>query len=209
MATTRKEIQDALAKMDAKVVAESQELIAELMSKTVLSGIRPKTALRLSDEVMEGIYGYAYNLYNRGLYSEAANIFRLLMMLDYSENKYMMGLGACLHMLKEYENAIGVYTMVSLMGDQNPLPHYHCADCYLKLDDATDASFELKMAVEKAGDRKKYKVLVERCQLMMESLKDQVAVEQEELKRKVKETKQKLREKKAKAQAAKAAKAKE
>lgn len=197
MTSSRKEIQDALAKMDAKVIAESQETIAELMQKTVMSGIRPKTALQLSDEVMEGIYGYAYNMYNRGMYKEASHIFRLLIMLDYTQTKYLMGLGASLHMLKDYQAAVTVYTMAGLMGDNNPLPHYHAADCYLKLDEAAEATFELTQAIAKAGKKPDFKILVERCNLMIESLEPQVKAQYEELKRSEAEAKKdKLRKKK-------------
>lgn len=196
MVSTREEIQEALAKMDAKVIAESQEMITELMQKTVMSGIRPKTALQLSDEVLEGIYGYAYNMYNRGMYKEASHIFRLLIMLDYTQSKYLMGLGASLHMIKDYQAAITIYTMCGLMSDDNPLPHYHAADCYLKLDEAAEATFELGQALEKAGKDKKYEVLIERCKLMIESLKEQVDEQYKESQRLKSEAKKdKLRKK--------------
>ena len=180
MTSSRDELQEALAKLDEKAITESGEVLAELMQKTLMSGIRPKAALQISDEVMEGIYGYAYNMYNRGMYSEASHIFRLLMMLDYTQVKYLMGLAACVHMQKDYESAVSFYTMATFVDGESPIAHYHCADCYLKLDQATEASFELEEAINKAGDREEFKTLVERSKLMVESLADRVKAEQAE-----------------------------
>lgn len=164
------DLKKALAEMDAKVTEESKETLGMLMERVLKQGMRPKTALNLSDEVMEGIYSHAYNMYNRGMYSEASHIFRLLIMLDPVEAKYLMGLGASLHMLKEYKDAAAMYLLCSAYDSENPLPHYHCADCFIKMDTPFDAVLELKDAIRKAGEKEEYAVLVERAQLMVESL---------------------------------------
>ena len=42
-------------------------------------------------------------------------------MLNAMEPKYILGLAACFHMLKEYFNAIQTYTMCSALDLQNPI----------------------------------------------------------------------------------------
>lgn len=166
--------------MDGKVTEASKETMALLMERVIKQGMRPKTALQLSDDVMEGIYGHAYNLYNRGMYSEASHIFRLLILLDPTAGKYLMGLAACLHMMKLYDQAIGMYLLAAALDLKNPLPHYHAADCFIKLDSPGDASLELMETIEVAKKQPQYKVLVERAQLMIESLEPEVRIKQEE-----------------------------
>ena len=161
------ELKAALAKMDAQVADESKETLDVLMQRVMEQGMRPKTALNLTDEVMEGIYSHAYNMYNRGMYKEASHIFRLLILLDPLEGRFLMGLGACLHMLKEYKDAAAMYLLCSAYDENNPLPNYHCADCFIKMDTPFDAVLELQEAVRKAGDSPEFAVLVERAQLMI------------------------------------------
>src|ERR1700733_3616408 len=75
----------------------------------------PKRIMGLSDAMVEGIYGQAYRLYNTGKYKDASQLFRLLIMLNSTEGKYAMGLGACFHMLKEYKNAISTYSICGVI----------------------------------------------------------------------------------------------
>jgi hypothetical protein len=100
-----------------------------------------------------------------------------------------MGLAACMHMLKAYEDAIGINILCSSFDSKNPLPHYHAADCYIKLDCPTEACFELSEAIHAAGKDEQYAVLVERAQLMMESLAEESVLTQEDFKKIRKEAK--------------------
>ena len=152
----------------------TKDSIAALLSGAADKGIMPKHALQLGDDTMEAIYGQAYNLYNLGRYKEASYIFRMLMLLDYMTSKYVLGLAACLHRMKDYKNAANVYLLCGTIDPTNPLPHYHAADCYIQLDVPEMATFSLGMAIASAGDQPQYAVVKERSTLMKETLDKQL-----------------------------------
>lgn len=145
-----------------------------LMSKVVQKATRPQDLIGLSDAMVEGIYGQAYRLYNTGKYKEATQLFRLLIMLNTSEPKYIMGLAACFHMLKEYKAAADTYAIVAVIDAKSPIPFYHVSDCFVQLKDPASAIIALEMAVKRAGDHPAYKVLKDRALMSIETLKKEM-----------------------------------
>jgi type III secretion system low calcium response chaperone LcrH/SycD len=141
-------------------------------------GSTAKDALGLTDAMVEGIYGQAYRLYNTGKYKDAIQLFRLLIMLNTTEPKYVIGLAACFHMQKEYKSAVDIYSMVSVIDPQSPLPFYHASDCYMQMGDPLSASIALELAIKRAADKPEFKALKERATLTIESLKKQIAQSQ-------------------------------
>lgn len=160
-----------LAAMPAK------ETITALLTQAMNKGVMPKHALHLGDETMEAIYGQGYNLYNQGRYKEASYIFRLLMLLDYVTPKYILGLAACLHRMKDYNTAANVYLLCGTLDTGNPLPHYHAADCYLQLNLPVMAVFSLDLAITAAGTQPQYAIIKERATLMRQTLDKQLKAE--------------------------------
>ncbi|MEM1282654.1 MAG: SycD/LcrH family type III secretion system chaperone [Chlamydiota bacterium] len=158
-----------------KISDDVSEKFEEAAENVVKKGILPKDAMGMDDQMLEGIYGQAYRLYNTGKYEEAGQIFRLLIMVNSMEPKYTMGLSACFHMLKEYKMAIEGYTLCSIIDPDNPIPQYHSADCYMNTGDEVSAVIALKMAIKRAGKRPEFSTLVDRAKLMLESLKKDLA----------------------------------
>jgi type III secretion system low calcium response chaperone LcrH/SycD len=150
------------------------DTILALLSEATDKGMMPKHALQLGDDTMEAIYSQGYNLYNQGRYQEASYIFRLLMLLDYMTTKYILGLGACMHRMKNYKDAANIYLLCSTLDTTNPLPHFHAADCYIQLDVPTLAIFSLGLAITAAGDQPQYAIVKERASLMREALDKQL-----------------------------------
>lgn len=133
-----------------------------------------KDALGLSDQMIEGIYGQAYRLYNTGKYKDASQLFKLLIMLDAKEPKYLLGMAACFHMMKEYENALGVYMVCGVADPESPLPHYHSSDCYIQMKDKISAIVALEIAVTRAGEKPEFQMLKDRAKLTIENLKKEL-----------------------------------
>lgn len=159
---------------------ETTQNFETVAGNIVEKGIVPAEALGLNDEMLEGIYGQAYRLYNTGKYQEAAQLFRLLIMVDSMEGKYSMGLAACYHMLKEYKNAVDAYTLCSIIDPDNPLPQYHASDCYIQMKDDLSAVIALELAIKRAGNQEQYRTLVDRSKMMVESLKQKIKKEIEQ-----------------------------
>ena len=139
--------------------------------------------MHLTDEYVENIYAQAYRLYNTGKYDEAMHLFRVLIMMNSMEPKYMMGLAASYHMLKDYVNAIQTYMMCSVFDPSNPIPHYHSADCFIQMKDFFSAMMSLELTIERAGSDPRYATIKERAKLSLERLKKQAALSPEDKER--------------------------
>lgn len=131
----------------------------------------PKDAMGLTDNMVETMYGQAFRLYNTGKYADAAQMFRLLVMLSPGDPKYIFGLAACMHLLKEYRNAIELYTMCASLDRESPLALYHLSDCCMQIQDKLSALVALEMLVKRAGDNPAHQVLKDRAQMTLTSLR--------------------------------------
>jgi type III secretion system low calcium response chaperone LcrH/SycD len=155
---------------DLKLLDSSMK---ELTDKLIRQGLPLKDGLGISNQVLEGMYAQGYRLYNTGKYVEAIHLFRMLILFDPNEAKYLLGLAACFHMLKEYRSAIQTYTMCSMIDPHNPIPFYHSSDCFIQTKDFVSAAVCLEMAIEKAT-KPEYAKLKERALLSLESIKKQL-----------------------------------
>lgn len=176
----KEQLKKAAESVGSNLKAAQPEAVKSAVQKATRKGGSPKDALGLTDAMIEGIYGQAYRLYNTGKYKEAGQIFRLLLMINAAEPKYSLGLAACFHMKKEFENAISAYTTCSFMDPESPIPYYHLADCYIQLEDIPSAIVALQTAVEKSGAKPEYKTLKDRAALMIEGMKKEFIKESEE-----------------------------
>ena len=167
-------IQDTLQRINFAAGKQAEDALKTIMEHVLKKGIMPKTALKIGDDTMEAIYTQAYNLYNQGRYKESSYIFRLLMLLDFTTPKYILGIAACLHRTKDYINASNLYLLCGCLDPKNPMPHYHSADCYLQLEAPEFAILSLQMAINAAGDQPQYAVVKERAQLLKTGLEAQI-----------------------------------
>ena len=174
MKHTKHSIKKAVQETGETIQKAKGKEFKELTDKALKKSYLVKDIIGLSDESTEGIYGQAYLLYNTGKYSDASEIFRLLIMLNSTEPKYIMGLAACYHMMKEYEGAAAAYILVSLVDPLSPIAHFHASDCYIQLGDKASAILSLEMAVRKAGDKPEFATLKERAQITLQGLKKEL-----------------------------------
>lgn len=151
------------------------EAFSQMTNKALQKGSSIKDILGVSDASVESVYGQAYLLYNTGRYRDAAEIFRLLIMLNSTEPKYLMGLAACYHMLKEYLSAASTYNLVSIIDPNNPIPYFHASDCYIHTGDKTTAAVMLEMAIKRAGEKAEFSTLLQRAKITLEALKKDIS----------------------------------
>lgn len=154
---------------------KNSEAMKQHAQDVMKNGFSIKDMIGVKDEAVEAIYGQAYLLYNTGKYRDAAEVFRLLVMLNSTEVKYLLGLGACFHMLREYENAASIYTLCSIIDPNTPIPHFHVSDCYLQMGDKHSAYIALKMAIARADNKPEFAIMKERAQITLEGLKKDVS----------------------------------
>lgn len=159
------------AKENAGTATAEFEKIAKRIMEDKKS---PKEALGFDNSYLENMYTRGYNLYNTGKFNDALHIFRALLMLNPTEPKYMLGIAACQHMLKEYVSAIQSYVLCSVYDPTNPLPFFHSSDCYIQMKNYVSAMICLEMAIERAKNDPQFAVLKERARLSLDRLKDQI-----------------------------------
>lgn len=169
------EIQDRLQRINFGAPGKKAEAaVKQIMEAALKKGIMPKQALQISDDTMEAIYTQAFTLYSQSKYRDASYIFRLLMLLDFTTPKYVLGLAACAHRVQDYTNAANLYFLCAALDPQNPLPHFHAADCYMQLGAIAVATYSLELAIGIAGDQPIYQAIKQRAELMKEALDKQL-----------------------------------
>jgi type III secretion system low calcium response chaperone LcrH/SycD len=147
----------------------------KMMFEALKRGVAPKQMLSVGDDTVEGLYTQAYNLYSQGKYKDASYIFIVLLLLDPKQLKFQLGSAACLHRLGKYEKAAQVYLICSAMDQTNPLPHFHAADCYIKLGALPLAEMSLKNALECCGQKPEHAKVREQATLMLAAVQEELA----------------------------------
>jgi type III secretion system low calcium response chaperone LcrH/SycD len=171
------QVKKAAESVGAGIAEKKADSFDAAIKRATKKGATAKDTLGLTDAMVEGIYGQAYRLYNTGRYKDAVRIFRLLLMINATEPKYIMGLAACYHMTKEYKAAVEIYSMASVVDANSPVPLYHASDCYMKMGDNPAALIALEMAVKRAGERAEFKTLKDRALMTIASLKKEFSAE--------------------------------
>jgi type III secretion system low calcium response chaperone LcrH/SycD len=170
--TTRKEISERIAELEDIKDVDTGKLMGNSVMEGMKSGLSPKEMFDLSDEIVETVYSHAYNLYNRGKYDDSLLMFKLLIFLDPEDPRYRMGIAACYHLLKEYEVAMSMYLLAGTLGDNDPLPFYHAADCCSQMDSAAAASMMLETCIAECQGKPEYRIIEERSKMMIDALKE-------------------------------------
>lgn len=137
-----------------------------------------KTAIQsflgIDKSTAEGMYEQAYGHYTNGRYNDAIDIFQLLMVYNAEDPRFVMGLAACCHQLKEFDSAIQMYSTCGILDPEDPIPHYHLSDCYLQLNDKMSAVVALQMAVKRAGDKEEFAVMKDRALMAIKTYKEEL-----------------------------------
>jgi type III secretion system low calcium response chaperone LcrH/SycD len=121
----------------------------------------------LSKDGIDALYAFAYGFYESGNFEKAMHFFRFLTLIDISNRRHWMGLGAAYQMLKQYERALQCYGQAALLDEKDPYAHWYAAECFLALknnDLAKQAMISAEMTAKPYP--KKYKTLLDRLDLL-------------------------------------------
>lgn len=133
-----------------------------------------KDAVGIDDQTAEKVYAQAYQLYNMGKYSDAHTLFSSLILIDVTEPKYILGLAACSHMLKNYDEAAGHYMQCAALDIESPIPYFHAYDCFMEMNDISSAMIALSMTIKRSGEKQEYQDMKNKATVALESLREQV-----------------------------------
>lgn len=176
----QKWIDEKVASLDPKLSDLDRERTKELLTKVLGEGVPVQEAMHLSDNAVEYIYSDAYQKFETGKYEDASNYFMLLYIIKASDPRFSFGLGACAHKLKNYEKAIQWYFVSGVLDPENPLPFYYASDCYINSNELDLAEISLIMSLNRIGSNEKHATLKERVKMMINALRAQKQVENEE-----------------------------
>jgi type III secretion system low calcium response chaperone LcrH/SycD len=114
---------------------------------------------QMTEEKIQDLYFLAFSLYREERYQDASYFFRLLAVAQPSDAKNWKGLGACLQMVQEYEDALHCYMSAQILNQEKPDPYLyvHAADCYFALKQKESGLKTLeaaRLAAEETQDRR-------------------------------------------------------
>ncbi len=118
-------------------------------------------AFSISSGEMEELYASGYRYYAEAKWSDAALIFRWLVVLNPFIVKYWTGYSASCQLLGEYEKALKGYAIASLLEDASPQYHFHAYECYMTLGNKVEAKKALLMALERVKKESSIKIQLE------------------------------------------------
>lgn len=98
------------------------------------------------------LYSLGVNLYERGDYVQAKDIFQRLVLSRPHEVRFWQALGATMQMSASYEEALTAYAMGTLIDDKDPSMHFHAAECLYAIGDHQESSKALRNAKERFRD---------------------------------------------------------
>ena len=116
----------------------------------------------------ETLYRTAFCAYEGGDYAQASMVFTELVLDEPFEERYWRGMAASRQMEQKYPESLHAWALVALLAGQDPIPHFHAAECLISLGDREDALRALKAAEDRVGNNteleQKIQVLRQRWQ---------------------------------------------
>ncbi|WP_425128560.1 type III secretion system translocator chaperone SicA [Burkholderia latens] len=101
------------------------------MIEAIQSGATIKDIQGVSQELMDGVYAYAYRFYQQGRLDDAEVFFRFLCIYDFYNVEYAMGLAAVFQLKKNYAKAIDLYALAFALAKDDYRPMFHVGQCHL------------------------------------------------------------------------------
>lgn len=99
----------------------------------------------------ELLYSISYAHYEQGNYPKAISLFSQLVTEDPSEERFWRGLASARQMAGLYEEATYAWGFAAVLANNDPLPHFHAAECLITVGKNGDAKRALEMADERCG----------------------------------------------------------
>src|ERR1700722_5760516 len=111
-------------------------------------GISESEVTAIPLEMERQFYASAFGLYEKGDYRGASHLFTQLVLTDPYSEHYWQGLASSKQMARDYMAAVRAWSMVALLKEGDPLPHFHAAECFLSLDEKAEALKALDAALD-------------------------------------------------------------
>ena len=88
---------------------------------------------------LEMVYSVARTFYANRKYDDALTMFRFLTLMDHTNQKFWIGYGSTLQMMKNYEKAVEAYGFATILDIDNPKPQLQAGYCLIQLEKYEEA----------------------------------------------------------------------
>ncbi|MBI2743383.1 MAG: hypothetical protein HYX48_05645 [Chlamydiales bacterium] len=101
--------------------------------------------IRIGSDTQE-LYSMGYGCYLAGNFEQADALFSSLVLANPYEERSWRGLASTKQMKGSYHEALRAWSLVALLAENDPMPHFHAAECLTSLKEHTDALKALNMS---------------------------------------------------------------
>lgn len=105
----------------------------------------------LNASEQETVYAAAYGFYETGAYSKAAEFFTHLIFHNPFEKRFWKGLASARQMSGDYQAALHAWAILCFLAPDDPLPHFHSAECLISMGEQNEAIQALHCAEKRAS----------------------------------------------------------
>lgn len=142
----------------SEVELSTEEVASEfdaggILWDAVQQGFALKDIQGVSDGVMEGVYAYAYDFYQKGQLEEAETFFRFLCLYDMYNVDYLLGLGAVYQLRKHYQRALDTYALAAALAKNDSRPMFYAGQCNMMLRRRGKARFCFEIVAAESLDQ--------------------------------------------------------
>lgn len=125
------------------------------------------TALGVSRQSQEQLYLLAHRLYGQAKYGEAGHIFSLLTTANHLDRRFALGGGACAHMQRRHNDAVGYYGIAFMLDMTDPEPPIYIAENLLAQGERAKARQVLEYGLIQAQHHERHRGHVPRLKALL------------------------------------------
>ncbi len=123
-------------------------------------------ASRLSDDQIEIIYGFAYELHLQGKFEMAIQQLKLILLYRPFHHRALLALGINLKRLGQFADAIPVFTSAIVYSEGSPQAAIHIAECLTALGEMESSKQVLEPLIKIASMDEAYASLLRRAEAL-------------------------------------------
>lgn len=144
--------------------------MVNLLQERISSGAPFGDAMNMTERHRDALYQVGHGFYSQARYSDAFNIFSMLVIFDHLNARNLMALASTAQMLGRYEDALQHYSTAALALANDPRPMIHSADCLVALGHTDLARESLDLALELSDGNPQHAALKVRAEIMLSTL---------------------------------------
>lgn len=131
-------------------------VLARMTQMITTEGYTFGDVLGISDEQLQALYSWGYELQKRGRFEQAQQVFQYLCYLNHYDESSWIALGFCRERLKQVDGALQAYITAGMLDLENPIPPLRTAECLLQKGELDAAEKAAKMTLRLAGDTPRF-----------------------------------------------------